>query len=254
MKATLRQLYEGDGPGARAFRTALLVFDVVTIGYFLLTASGTYDASTIVADLGIAAVILADLVARWWLSTRRLAFAVSFTTLTDLAVLVSLLVPLVAGTNLGFLRALRMLRLARSFRIAERIETVVRGRVAHTRIVVAAANLVAFIFVVTSIVWVLEHARNDAINTYVDALYFTITTLTTTGFGDITLTGRGGRLLTVGIMIFGVGFFLNLLQAIYRPAKVEQPCWHCGLRLHDHDASHCKHCGSVIYIETEGDT
>ena len=53
------------------------------------------------------------------------------------------------------------------------------------------------------------------------ALYFTVTTLTTTGFGDITLRGDIGRLLAVVIMVLGVVLFLKLLQAVFRPAKVE---------------------------------
>jgi len=42
------------------------------------------------------------------------------------------------------------------------------------------------------------HIRN-----YADALYFTIATLTTTGFGDVTLPDTTGRLLSVVIMIAG---------------------------------------------------
>jgi voltage-gated potassium channel len=29
-------------------------------------------------------------------------------------------------------------------------------------------------------------------------------------------------------------------------------CPDCGLTRHDADAVHCKHCGKVIHIETEG--
>jgi voltage-gated potassium channel len=85
-----------------------------------------------------------------------------------------------------------------------------------------------FIFVVTSAVYVTQNDINPQISNYVDALYFTITTLTTTGFGDITLQGPGGRLFAV------------------------VKCPDCGLLVHDADAVHCKHCGRVLHIETEG--
>lgn len=254
MKAWLRRLYEGDGAGPRWFRRALLLFDVVTIGYFLLTATSEIDLRIILIDLCIGVVLVADITARLWIADRRLKELLSLPTLADLVVILSLAAPLVAGTNLGFLRVLRVLRLLRTFRLAERLDRATAGLDVNTRIVRAAANLAAFIFVVTSLVWVWEHDRNDAVNTYVDALYFTITTLTTTGYGDITLTDRVGRLMTIVIMLFGVGLFLRLLQALWQPNKVEQPCATCGLKLHDRDASHCKHCGDTIYIETEGDT
>ena len=88
---------------------------------------------------------------------------------------------------------------------------------------------------------------------YADALYFTVTTLTTTGFGDITLTGTPGRLLSVAVMIVGVTLFLRLVQVLLRPSKVREECPSCGLQLHDPDAIHCKHCGRVLHIKTEGE-
>jgi voltage-gated potassium channel len=58
--------------------------------------------------------------------------------------------------------------------------------------------------------------------------------------------------MTVLIMIFGVALFLRLVQTIFRPAKVNLPCPDCGLNRHDPDAVHCKHCGRLLNIPTEG--
>jgi len=84
------------------------------------------------------------------------------------------------------------------------------------------------------------------------ALYFSMTTLTTTGFGDITLRGDIGRLLVVVIMVLGVGLFLKLLPAVFRPATVEHGCPDCGLKRRDPDTVQWKHCGRTLHIETEG--
>ena len=86
-----------------------------------------------------------------------------------------------------------------------------------------------------------------------DALYFTATALSTTGFGDITLQGTGGRLLSVVIMVFGVTLFLRLAQVLFRPTKVRYECRHCGLQRHEPDAVHCKHCGHIIHLDSEGE-
>ena len=64
---------------------------------------------------------------------------------------------------------------------------------------------------------------NEKITNYVDALYFTVTTLSTTGFGDITLVGNSGKLLSVAIMIFGISLFLRLVQVVLRPPKAHFP-------------------------------
>ncbi|MCB1491810.1 MAG: potassium channel family protein, partial [Rhodobiaceae bacterium] len=116
----------------------------------------------------------------------------------------------------------------------------------------ATINLLVFLFVTTGLIYALQVDHNPAIRNYADALYFTVTTLTTTGFGDITLTGTTGRLLSVGVMIFGVTLFLRLAQVLFRPPKVRYECPECGLSLHDADAVHCKHCGATIHIRTEG--
>jgi hypothetical protein len=83
-------------------------------------------------------------------------------------------------------------------------------------------------------------------------LFFVVTTFTTTGFGDITLAGSAGRMLSVVIMIVGVSLFLNLVRAIFRPAKVRYECPDCGLDRHDPDSVHCKHCGRLLHITTHG--
>ena len=75
---------------------------------------------------------------------------------------------------------------------------------------------------------------------------FTVSALTTTGFGDITLPGTIGRLISVVIMIFGVTLFFSLARAVLRPARVHFRCPKCGLLRHDPDAVHCKACGRFV--------
>jgi voltage-gated potassium channel len=113
-------------------------------------------------------------------------------------------------------------------------------------------HLLVFIFVMTGVVYESQHAKNPLIANYVDALYFTVTTLTTTGFGDITLSGTWGRLISVVVMIAGVTLFLRLAQVLFRPHKVRFPCPQCGLQRHEPDAVHCKACGVVLNIPDEG--
>jgi len=113
-------------------------------------------------------------------------------------------------------------------------------------------NLAVFVFVMTAVVYETQHAINPLIGNYADALYFTVTALTTTGFGDVVLTGTVGRLISVIVMIFGVTLFLGLARALFRPVKVRFPCPTCGLQRHEPDAVHCKACGTILNIPDEG--
>ena len=166
-------------------------------------------------------------------------------------VIISLL--LVAFTdNYAFLRVIRSLRVLRSYHVLRDLRSTSAWFRTYEDIIQRTVNLGVFIFIVTSAVYVTQHNINPGIKTYIDALYFTITTLTTTGFGDITLLGPAGRLIAVVIMVAGVSLFLRLLQVIFRPNKVRFECEDCGLLVHDADAVHCKHCGRVLHIQTEG--
>ena len=147
---------------------------------------------------------------------------------------------------------LRTLRLLHTYQILMRLKQDFRYFRAHEDVILATINLGVFLFVMTGLIYATQHGTNEQIRNYADALYFTVTTLTTTGFGDITLHGTSGRLLSVAVMIVGITLFLRLATALFRPAKVKYTCQTCGLTLHDPDAVHCKHCGTVVKIETEG--
>jgi voltage-gated potassium channel len=144
------------------------------------------------------------------------------------------------------------LRLLHTQRFLERLRRDSRFFCNNEEVIIAVANLCVFIFVMTGLVYATQHLRNPAIGNYADALYFTVTALTTTGFGDITLPGTTGRMISVVIMIFGVTLFLRLAQVLFRPNKVRFPCPACGLQRHDPDAVHCKACGTILNIPDEG--
>ncbi|MDP3691890.1 potassium channel family protein [Bradyrhizobium sp.] len=251
LKTDIRRLYEGATPGGIRFRYTLLAFDIVTVLFIIATSflptSEVIEALDVVFGIGI----LADFSARLLVSRHRLREFTRFSTWTDLIAIVSFLAPL-AGEGGGFLRILRTLRLLRDYQMLVRLRADSSFFRRNEEVIFAVTNLAVFIFVMTAIVYETQKFRNDQITNYADALYFTVTALTTTGFGDITLPGTLGRLISVVIMIFGVTLFFNLARALLNPDKVRFPCPTCGLQRHDRDAVHCKACGVVLNIPDEG--
>jgi voltage-gated potassium channel len=247
----LRDLYEGDSSHAHRFRYALLTFDFMTIAFVIGTSFTDHGALIETIDLLFGMVILADFAARLAVSPRKIRFLSHPITLADIAAIASFLAPL-AGEGLGFLRILRTLRLLHTYQLLARLRSDFSFFRRNEQVLIAAVNLLVFLFVMTGLVYASQYRTNPDISNYADALYFTVTALTTTGFGDVTLDGTAGRMISVAIMIFGVTLFLRLAQVLFRPHKVRQPCSRCGLLLHDADAVHCKHCGATINIKTEG--
>ena len=251
LRSQLRRLYFSADPSARAFRLTMLLIDVALLVYFV-TVSFHYQAPWhITADIVIASLLMLEWLVRLWIYDLRLKLFQQASTWTDVLVIISLVAPIL-NESLLFLRVLRFMRLFHSYHVLRDLREVSTFFRKHEEVIDATINLMVFVFVMSAIVHVLQVRPNPGINNYVDALYFTVTTLTTTGFGDIVMRDVPGRLLAVAIMIFGLGLFLRLIQALFRPATVRHPCPDCGLQRHDADAVHCKHCGRVMNIRSEG--
>ena len=251
LRERLRLLYNGHSDVAHRFRYALLAFDILTIVFIIATSFTPRGPVIEYLDVFFGVVILIDFCARLWISphpAREFAYP---STWADIIAIFSFLAPIV-GEGLGFLRILRTLGLLRNYQLVSRLRTDSTFYRRNEEAIIASINLLVFLFITTGIVYETQHWRNPAIGNYVDALYFTVATLTTTGFGDITLEGSLGRLIAVGIMIFGVTLFLRLLQTLLRPQKVRYPCPECGLQRHEADAVFCKACGTRLNIPDEG--
>ena len=246
-----RHLYIGRSVNSRRFLYGLLAFDFISLIFIIATSFLPRSDLTRALDIAFGIAFLAEFLLRFAAARRVSRELTRITTWTDIAVIASLLVA-AAGEAAAFLRVLRTFRLLRTYRIVRLLREDSAFFQRYEEILFAIANLTVFIFIMTGVVYETQHNHNPGIQNYADALYFTVTALTTTGFGDITLPGTPGRLITVVIMIFGVTLFLNLARVLFSPRKVRFACPSCGLLRHDIDAVHCKACGRVLNIPDEG--
>ncbi len=110
----------------------------------------------------------------------------------------------------------------------------------------ASVKVIVFLFIMSTVVYIQQKPINDSISSYLDALYFTIATVTTTGFGDTTVVGSSGKLLSIVIMILGVTLLCRLVKSLFVPRQLYTICPGCGLDHHALDAHYCNHCGHKI--------
>jgi voltage-gated potassium channel len=252
LRARLRRLYTAPTPRARRFRYGLLLLDLVSILWIVVASFLPLAWPVLALDMALGAVLLAEYLARHAARRRPFLSAMRPLELADLAAILTLLLSPFLAHVLGFLRILRALRLLHTARIAASLREDWPLFRRNEEAAMALAHLVVFLFFMTGVVFELRHLMAERVGNYGDALYFTVTALTTTGFGDIVPLGTPGRLLAVVIMLSGVTLFLRLAQALFRPRKVRHPCPACGLQRHDPDAVHCKACGTLINIPDEG--
>ena len=251
LKGKLTNLYEGSSRKSQRFRYGLRNLDIVTVIFLLITTFFYEYPVIIVMDVVFGFYIAMDYLARLWISPKKKPFLLNTLNITDVVVILSFLSPLL-GASFAFLRSLRILRLLRLYRLQNELTRDFEYFRLHEDVILSAMNLFIFIFLVSELVFVTQVKYNEHVTNFLDAMYFTIAALTTTGFGDIILHGNVGRVLSIVIMIFGVSLFLRLVQTTFRPSKVRFTCAACGLFLHENDAVHCKHCGIVLNIPSDG--
>ena len=162
---------------------------------------------------------------------KRIEIAVQIAGLAMLALLVYFVIPLdgehaelIAGA-LVIVATFALLPLA--VHRARRVVT------ADQPVLVAAQSLAItltlLIVAFSSIYFVLGSEHEDQINgirTKIDALYFTITILSTVGFGDVTATGQGARALVATHMIVNLVFLavaIRLLSSALEKRKDNAP-------------------------------
>ncbi len=252
-KNELRDMLAGKGKDGASLNRYLLILNSIAIVLFLFEPALPKGYSSHLAEVVCGIIFLIEYLARYWVSDKKTNFFFAPINLLDIVVIISLLAPVLLG-NFGFLRIIRALRLFRTYRMFYTLKGQSGWFKKHENAVLSSINLFIFIFIMTDIVYIIEVNENSAINSYLDSLYFTLATLTTTGFGDITLSGTTGRMLSIFIMVFGITLFVKLARDLIRPPRAFFKCPDCGLTHHDSDASHCKHCGHVIKIETDGGT
>lgn len=249
LQRRLHQLYHGGSPAAVRFRYGVLVVDLALIVFFIASPVLRDEPVYLALDYVLAAVLALDIGARafaWGDFSRWIRRPIVW---VDLFVLATLLFPETLF-NFGFLRVLRLWTLINS----DFFWRTVGRRFDDTRVedtTRAIAALVTFVFVMTGFVYTGFALRHEGISGYIDALYFTVTSLTTTGYGDVTLPGVWGRILSIVTMLVGVTLFIRLAQALFQPTKVLFPCPTCGLQRHDPDAVYCKACGTLLNIPND---
>lgn len=187
---------------------------------------------------------------RFWCAEQKTNFVFSFFSIIDLLAIL----PIFPGIlQLSFIRLLRWFRILRLIRFLKfeisifQIDTadgVIFARILFT--------LFTIIFIFSGLIYQVEHSVNpELFKTFLDAVYFSVVTMTTVGFGDLIPISEGGRLLTVLMILTGISLIPaqlgDLIKQLLKIAnKKENKCSSCGFSTHDLDANYCKICGTKL--------
>lgn len=246
LKKPLRRVFYGRTVGTTFVNDILLVINLtavfMSIASFIMPTGRGFQY----AEFGLGILFLIEYLTRFWISRHKREFALRLVNVVDVLVIFSLLTSVLVP-NLAFFRILRTLQILRAYKFyGKRFDHHNEFIYRNFEIVTASVNVVVFLFIMSTVVYIQQRPINDSINSYLDALYFTIATVTTTGFGDITVVGASGKLLSIVIMILGVTLFFRLVKSLFVPRQLYTICPGCGLDHHSLDAQYCNHCGHKI--------
>lgn len=204
-----------------------------------------------VLEDGILVIFVIEYLLRFWVAEQRIKYLLGLYSIVDLLAIVPFLL---GSTNIGFLRIFRWFRILRLIRFVE--GGTIFGYISSEDSVILTRiffTLFSIIFVYSGLIYQVEHPLNSQeFGTFLDAVYFSVSTITTAGLGDITPNSQMGRLLTVLMLLTGVVLIPwqlgDLIKRLVKTAdQVQISCPACGLLSHDSNAQFCKVCGASLH-------
>ncbi|MBE9029466.1 ion transporter [filamentous cyanobacterium LEGE 11480] len=202
-------------------------------------------------DNGIFVVFTLEYLLRLWAAPKRTQHFLKLSSLIDLVVLLPFLL---GTTTLGFLRIFRWLRILRLIRFFEQQTLFGVNREDGVIAVRILFTIFAIIFVYSGLIYQVEHGINpEQFGTFLDAVYYAVSSISTAGFGDINPISQLGRLLSILMMLTGLVLIPWQLGDLFKRFVKDRDrqqitCAHCTLSLHDHDARYCKACGNQLNL------
>ncbi|BAZ07238.1 ion transporter [Calothrix sp. NIES-3974] len=239
LETPLGQLINLTIAGLVFISSAIFVTETYALPNSLLILFKTIDTIIVV-------IFALEYLVRLWSAEQKLAYMVSFYGIIDL---IAILPYFFGAFDISFLRLFRWFRILRLIRLID--SKYIFGINSEDGVIFARIlfTLFAIVFVYSGLIYQFEHPVNPhTFKTFFDAFYFSVVTMTTVGFGDVTPISQFGRILTVLMIFTGIALIPwqvgDLIKRLVKTAnQIKIICSNCGLAFHDADAQYCKRCG-----------
>jgi len=223
---------ESIGELSTTTRSILYYFEVVSIAIFTLEYCGRIWTAPVSRKSD----------PRW---NARLKFIASPMAIIDLLAIapfyLALLFP-ISGGPLRMLRLLRLTRLIKMGRYSKSLQTI--GNVITAKrsdlLVTTYISLILLMISATLMYFAESESQPDVFSNIPDAIWWSVATLTTVGYGDITPITSLGKLVAMATSFLGIGIFA-LPTAILGSAFLDE------IKKEDPGETICPHCGKDIH-------
>ena len=271
-RARLRAaLFDAETPLGSLVETVLPWMVVASVVVVMLdtvaSVHARWQGELRVAELLFTALFTLEYLARLWCSRSPWRYARSALGVVDLLAVLPTYILLVIGGPAHH-GSIRMLRLMRVFRVLKMAQHVGEANVLLDALIASRRKIFAFLTSVLALVciegtlmYVVELGANPGITSIPEAIYWSIVTVTTVGYGDVVPVTTAGRVLASCIMMTGFAVLAvptaivttEIARHVARERASGRACGRCAHEPVELDARFCTRCGeSLREATTEG--
>ncbi|MBE36700.1 MAG: ion transporter [Opitutaceae bacterium] len=259
-----RVIFLSDSGSSRWFDITLLILIAASVLVVMLESVESVAAqhARLLHGLewGFTILFTIEYALRIWVVRQKKKYIFSFFGIVDLlSILPTFIDFILAGS--GHFIIVRILRMLRMFRILKMAEHMGDAHVLINAIKASRPKIAVFIFSLMAIVciegtlmYIIESGVNDGFNNIPQAVYWSIVTITTVGYGDIAPVTILGKMLASVMMLTGFAIIAvptgivsaELNREVKKVSMDHRHCEGCGHDGHDTKALHCKMCGHTL--------
>jgi voltage-gated potassium channel len=257
-------IFEADTPAGKAFDVGLLAAISLSVLAVMLDSVSAFRArhGPLLgrAEWTFTLLFSLEYGLRLICSPRPLHYARSFFGIVDLlAILPTYLSLMIPGTqSLAVIRGLRLLRIFRIFKLGQFLgeASVLRTALAASRhkITVFLGTITILVTILGAAMYLIEGSKSG-FTSIPAAIYWSIVTMTTVGYGDIAPVTVAGKVLASIVMILGYSIIAvptgivtaEIVESAAASRKITtRTCPNCLSEGHDPNATFCKDCASPL--------
>jgi voltage-gated potassium channel len=253
-------IFEAETPAGKFFDVALLIMIFLSIIILMLETVPAYYVAYKTIFIRLEWIFTIFFTIEYFLriySVYRPRFYIfSFYGMVDLlSILPSYLTLLVPGMHTFMIvRGLRLIRVFRIFKLDAFIE---QGNLilnalndSRRKLTIFAMTILIMVSIFGSIMYLVEHKINPQFDSIPRSIYWSIVTITTVGYGDMSPNTAFGQFLASIIMLMGyiiiavpTGIVTSSIIKEHRQNLNTISCKNCSKEGHEENAIYCNQCG-----------
>jgi voltage-gated potassium channel len=255
-------IFEANTPTGKLFDVVLIISIILSVVAVMLDSvneiNERHGSSLYVVEWFFTVLFTIEYILRLICIGKPARYARSFFGIVDLMAILPTYVS-VFFPGIQYLISIRILRILRVFRVLKLVEYSDEAQMLLRALHASRRKITVFLFTVFTLVVIfgslmyLIEGEENGFTSIPRSVYWSVVTMTTVGYGDISPQTNLGQFLAVIIMIMGYGIIavptgIVTLELAYARRRAERHlvCSQCASEDHGPGAKYCRDCGEKL--------